>query len=410
MATSEQIEYLVIFDACTLPEYYNDVHTILALPTGHVYTYDYSNVNVSPEAAEILKKVQSGGVSARAILAYAQAAGYNKGAGTNSQDPIADPVFATLTRLGRILNVRSLDSDGHIRYYIDIELTGYPYDRQGTIAQDIVKQLQRTGQIPMAKFVAVWPEITTAKALFQARADDQAYSQVIDRLSVTPSQFAKDTFWRITKITSRTKSWMPLTTTAETALSPKTSSEGDRRSSYFEVTDQTTLNFHLQFYRGKEEHGVDYRARQISVEGYPKASSDILKSKFLSRSFGQETISVPVPATNSLSEQTARFRIVTELHTDDEQKVYPYGPQVSIVVRYRKARFKSWTAIVLIILASGLFAWAAFAMSVLGSAPTIGYVVPLLRRVGAVVLGVLLSLYAYYLWNDDVSLDKARRS
>ena len=348
-------------------------------------------------------------MTTRAVLAYAQAADYKKGQGTKLDEPIPPPVFSTLTRLGTIINVRPLDSDGHTRYYIDIQLDGYPYDPKGTTGNAVLEELRVAGSIPMRTFVALWPG-NSAKALFNTSADDQAYSQVIDRLSVDPSQFAKDTFWRLKTITSRTKSLFPLKSTKESNLAPVTGDDGELRFSYFSVTDQTTLTFRLQFYRGKAEHGPAHRARLISVEGSPKSSADLVQSKFLARSFGQAAITVPVPATTSLSQQSARFRIITELHADDEQKVYPYGPQLTISVRYRKSKLKSLMAIVSIMLSSGLFAWAVFSTSVFASTPCVGYVVPLPWRVGAVIAGVLLSLYAYYLWNDDVSLDKARRS
>jgi hypothetical protein len=41
-------------DTSTLPEYYNDVHTIIALPRGYVVTYDYSVRHVAKDVAAIL--------------------------------------------------------------------------------------------------------------------------------------------------------------------------------------------------------------------------------------------------------------------------------------------------------------------------------------------------------------------
>jgi hypothetical protein len=45
---------LVVFDTSTLPEYYKDVHTIIALPRGYVVTYDYSVRHVAKDVAAIL--------------------------------------------------------------------------------------------------------------------------------------------------------------------------------------------------------------------------------------------------------------------------------------------------------------------------------------------------------------------
>jgi hypothetical protein len=46
---------LVIFDTSTLPEYYDD--RALALPAGHIVTYDYSARQVSTEAQAVLRSV-----------------------------------------------------------------------------------------------------------------------------------------------------------------------------------------------------------------------------------------------------------------------------------------------------------------------------------------------------------------
>jgi hypothetical protein len=176
-----------------------------------------------------------------------------------------------------------------------------------------------------------------------------------------------------------------------------------------EVVDQSTIYFHIQFQRG-EEHGADYRQRQVMVEGSPKAASDLIRSSFPTRSFGQEVVAVDIPATSSLSVQTVRVQFATQLHEKDEVKDYPYGPQPALEVRYRKARLRSLLAVTSTVGASSLFAIAAFATSFATAVPIAGIIVPLCWRALFVALGVLLSLYAYYLWTDDVALDKARRT
>jgi hypothetical protein len=261
----------------------------------------------------------------------------------------------------------------------------------------------------MKTYIVVCPD-SAPDALFSQDADDQAFSQVVDTLSSVPSQFSRDTFWRLVTISYRTKSLIPMKSTPMIELTPKIGEDGERRFSYLELVDQSTIHFRLQFHRGKEELGLDYRARQISVELTPKAASDLLRGGFQSRSFGCEIVAVSVPATSSLSAQEAQFTLATKLHQDDERKDYPYGPQLAVAIRYRKHIGRSLFAILFLCLSSGFFAWAAFATSVFASKPTVGYVVPLECRVIAVVVGVVATLYAYYLWTDDIALDKARRT
>lgn len=312
---------LVVFDTSTLPEYYNDVHNIIALPRGHVVSYDYGIKNVSSEAAGILRQFDSAAsaLTIRVILAYVQAADYKKGAGSESVDPIPEPTFATLTRLAKVLSVREIKNDNGVRFYIDLQLLGYPFDKDRSVAKSIVSKLRVVGDVPMKTYIAVCPD-SAPDALFSQTADDQAFSQVVDALTSGPSQFSSDTFWRLVKVSSRTKSLIPMMSTDMTDLAPKIGEDEGRRYSFVEVVDQSTIHFFLQFHRGQEEHGLNYRARQIAVELSPKAVSDVLISGFQARSFGRETVAVSVPATSSLSTQEARVSLTTKPHSDDERK------------------------------------------------------------------------------------------
>ncbi|MEA3054457.1 MAG: hypothetical protein QOG72_3360 [Sphingomonadales bacterium] len=387
---------LVIFDTSTLPEYYNDVQTILALPQGHVVTYDYGAGNVAADTLPVLTQLLQPDKTTRAILAYMEPTGYSKGAGTDATSALPEPTFQTLTRLARVLDVREIQYGKSVRYYIDLELLGYPSDRDQAQAKTIVSALRASADIPMKTYVALCPALSVD--LFAESSQERGFSQIVTALS-EGSQFSKDTFWRLTKITYRTKSLIPLRTKAEKVLTPKRRTIDEKSYSFLDVVDQSTLHFYLQFHRGKE-HGTDYRIRWITVEGSPKSSSDLVQSGFWSRSFGLETVAISIPATSSLSTQEARFQLFTKLHADDEKKDYPYGPQLVIAVRYSKDFFRSLLAIAALCTASGLFAWAAFS--------TAG--VDVRCRIVAIVLGVLASLYAYYLWTDEVALDKARRT
>ncbi|MDC7693870.1 hypothetical protein PQU94_06190 [Asticcacaulis sp. DXS10W] len=402
------IQDLIIFDTSTLPEYYNDVHKILALPKGHVVTYDYSARHISEAAQQILRALVDPKYKVRAVLAYIQPDAYQKGEEVISDETLVSPTFQTLTRLANVIAVRQVNHNGKPRYYIDLELFGYPYDPERTTAGNVVEALRKLDALPRKTYISVYPD-TSINALFETKADDTAFSQVVDALSKDSSQFNKDTFWRIYSITARTKSAWPMITVKAKPLVANVGDLGNRKYSYLNVLDQSQISFHIQFCRGKQEQGKDYRIRKITVDSTPKVTSDLLTSSFWSRSFGEETVSITIPATSSLSYQEAVFKIETGSHEKDERKDYPYGPLISVAVRYRKSIRRSLLAIVSVALSSGLFAWAAFSTSTLTSDLIAGYIVPLEYRASAVVIGVLLSLYAFYLWSDDIALDKVRR-
>ena len=48
--------YWVIFDTCSVPEYYRDLHTVLASPSGAVVRYSYRAKYLTEEAIELAKK------------------------------------------------------------------------------------------------------------------------------------------------------------------------------------------------------------------------------------------------------------------------------------------------------------------------------------------------------------------
>jgi hypothetical protein len=398
---------LIVFDTSTLPEYYDDVHRILSLPAGHVVTYDYGARHISPAAQSALRNFVHGD-RLRVVLAYIQPKAYKKGAGSTREHVLVAPTIQTLTRLAWIVAVRPSPVGEQTRYYFDLELGGYPNDLKMTIANDLIKKLRAKDELPMKTYLAVL-DSTEVGALFGQNSDEPAFAKVVAALTQPGSQFRHDTFWRITEIRSRTKSLIPLWLTRSVALQPKIDQEGDRSVTYLEVVDQSTLYFTIQFQRG-EEHGSDYRMRRITVEGSPKAASDLIRSSFASRSFGREVVAISIPATTSLATQELRIQFATQSHEDDDVKDYPYGPQPAIQVRYRKSFWRSAFAVVSVMLGSTLFAWAAFATSFATAPATDGIIVPLFYRGLFVAVGVLCSMYGYYLWTDDVGLDKVRRN
>ena len=275
-------EDFIIFDTSTLPDYYDDVHKILALPRGHVVTYDYSASHIDDNALTILRNMDGKKEQRRVLLAYLQAQDYQKG------DPSADDAllpqnsFATLTRLAKLVAVRSLTNNNKTRYYLDLELLGYPFDRNQTIAKDIVAELRKQDSVPMKKYISVCPDNAIDALFNQTGTDDQGFSTVVDGLSTTPSQFYKDTFWRITRVTYRTKALLPFVTPDTVLLSPLQRLEGQRTQSYLRVDDQSTIWFHLQFHRGRE-HGPDYRIRKIGVQISPQSTSELALATLTSR-------------------------------------------------------------------------------------------------------------------------------
>jgi hypothetical protein len=307
--------------------------------------------------------------------------------------------------LANIVAVRTAKHDQATRYYFDLKLGGYPYDRNCANAAVIVADLRKRGCIPMDVYVAPLHDAIGDTIFSQNTKDDQGFANVVENLGASPSQFAGDTFWRVTGVTQRSKSTLPLSTKREEPVGICTAATQDKADVYIVCHDQTVLTFHLAFHRAREDLTSGYRPRRIQLESSPKSFGETAPSVFASRSFGLEAVAVGIPSTSSLSQQAVDYRLETVTHPNDPNTGFPPGPQLAFKVKYNKSGLRVLLAFGSLAISTALLAWAALITAPAASTnPCLIW-----ERVGASVMGVLILLYAYYLWSDDISLDKARR-
>lgn len=112
---------------------------VLALPAGHLLTYDYGAYDVSRGAQAVLRRVKDG-ERPRAVIAYVQSIGYVKGADTDLKTVLPELTMQTLTRLAEVVAVRKVSNGAKVCFYFDLQLDGYRYDANATIAGQIVQQ------------------------------------------------------------------------------------------------------------------------------------------------------------------------------------------------------------------------------------------------------------------------------
>lgn len=400
---------LVVFDTCTIPEYYDDVHKIIGYPRDWVVTYDYGANHVDAEAQALLDELaRADAPRCPVLLAYIQEPGYQKGASEPPPEgPMSTGALQVLTRLAYIVAVRPVKHDQKRRYYFDLKLAGYPYDRKCSNAALVVDDLRRRDCIPMSTYVALLHDAIGETIFSQHVEDDQGFASVVENLGASPSQFAEDTFWRVSRITKRSKSILPLTKKAEESVAIASETADNKATVFIMSSDQTRLTFHLAFHRAREILTSKYRPRRIQLETSPKSLGESAPGVFATRSFGLESVAVSIPSTSSLSQQTVDYRFDTVLHEADPNKGFPYGPRLSFRVSYSKHGGRVLLSFVALAISTALLAWAAFVSPPPASAPADPNLI--WERVSASVFGVLALLYGYYLWSDDINLDKARR-
>src|SRR5271167_221309 len=98
MPSLESREFWVIFDTGTRPEYYQDVHNLLALPKGAVMRYEYRKKYLSERA--LRWAIAEAAAPSRVVLIYGQKPGFTRGGDTAPAKPAAEELQWACTRFG----------------------------------------------------------------------------------------------------------------------------------------------------------------------------------------------------------------------------------------------------------------------------------------------------------------------
>jgi hypothetical protein len=181
----------LIFDTCTRPAYYQDLHNILAAPAGHVLRYEYKEKYLTPEVRGTLSAARSQPKSV--LLAYVQQREFTRGANAVFTLPTFEGGLWLATRFAEMMNiVREAD-----RYFFDLSLGAYPQN-QGAAHDFFSAAFQSANTPPQA-----WVAFASRDRVMQLEggSEDENFSHIAETLAVPPSQFAGDVFWRVLRLT-----------------------------------------------------------------------------------------------------------------------------------------------------------------------------------------------------------------
>jgi hypothetical protein len=186
---SKRSTFWIIFDTSTKPEYYADVHKLLALPKGSILRYDYRRKYLTDSAEDAV--FGPGLQPDRLLLAYAQSAAFQRGHEPPSGQ-IPDDIVFIPTRLARLVLVPTTGDD---TAYFDISVEGYPDPRNPAFAT-IMSSLASAGETPYRKWVAL-SDLTNEYASLDGTARNEYWERIVEGLATAPMQFEGDTFWRL---------------------------------------------------------------------------------------------------------------------------------------------------------------------------------------------------------------------
>lgn len=178
----------MIFDTCTRPEYYQDVHNLLALPKGAVMRYEYRDEYLSEQAFRLA--VDKAAAPARVLLVYAQRPGYTRGA-DNAQAP-AEELQWVCTRFATML---AIPSTGGANFYFDFSVEGYP-KLDAAALEKLLAPLIASSETPFQKWVAVSDDMSAYSDLNRGQ-EESNWEAIVDRISAKDMQFQADSFWRL---------------------------------------------------------------------------------------------------------------------------------------------------------------------------------------------------------------------
>lgn len=185
---ADDARFWIVFDTCSRPAYYRDVHNLLAAPAGSILRYDYRRKYLTDEVTAVIDDTAVS-LPDRVLLAYAQHTAYTRGAELPKIDGFGDALWIG-TRLARMVCVAEAAGE----YFFDLQVSGYP--AQGAAFLGIMQQQFQRGETPTAKYISFSTD-NTSFANVMGGTGEENWAAIVEALSSPPSQFAGDVFWRI---------------------------------------------------------------------------------------------------------------------------------------------------------------------------------------------------------------------
>lgn len=354
----------VVFDTCTKPTYYADVHRLLCLPEGGVIRYDYQSKHISPEMCSAFDGTTS---FETVLIAYAQARAYQKGGPVPSGMQRWEDMLWVGTRLAHLLDVWPEQRGNDRRYILALQVQGYPI-RQEELVDSIFRPLHERGEVPYKIWVAQSPMVDE-RVLFTCDDLTQGWSTVIDRMSGRPSQFADDSFWRVSGVRCR-----PM---ASEVI------RGSSLTTKYRLPELGSLELAL------EVHTPGDKARYLAVQAPQKGPLDgINGTRERIERFRPIAVRGRTTASNLVRSRDALVRLRTDARTTD----YAEGSEVDLLFTVRKSAWRVWL--------SALLAAAAIAAGVVAAQEPLA----VRWRIAAALVGALAAVLTALVWTGKVGI------
>ena len=191
MAFQDNTRFWIIFDTCTRPEYYRDVHNLLALPYGSTISYDYRDKYLSLTAKTAASNPET--APSRILLIYAQWNQYRRGGDNPPRSTPSSEMLWVPTRLAEMQLIPP--PEGGTNFFFDFKVLGYP-KVDTTALMKILNPLIAAAEVPFHKWVCLSDDLQALASLQEGKSDDN-WQSIVDHLGSPPMQFSPDSFMRL---------------------------------------------------------------------------------------------------------------------------------------------------------------------------------------------------------------------
>ena len=342
---------LIVFDTCTKPDYYRDVHKVLSAPTGTIVRYDYERRLWSDAAQRVVDNFTSLDKPIPTLLMYGQLKNYKKG----DTDPdfmlTWDNAIFLPTRVAEVVNI-GFDKRGskeRENIYVHLRVKGFLKPSAIEIEQ-LVRTLEQRKELPFGKasgykWILKLPESIDHDALLVGTEEN--WSHVVDAFASQPSQFVGDVFWRVSSVRSLNRSG------ANAILNPvardtNTFGSIDRWHIDFAVDDINRYVVEVHNYiPGAEDRELPPNAVILAKEDTSKLL--LLPDKKVSlRRNATEHLKFGVAPIDFVHKEDAKLIIETEVGGHEGE--YPPGSVVEMTLRIAKNRVRLAAAVIFALL------------------------------------------------------------
>ena len=322
MPSLESREFWVIFDTSTRPEYYRDVHNLLALPKGAVMRYEYRDKYLSERALRLA--VDTAAAPTKVLLIYGQKPGFHRGDDNAKAKAPAKELEWVCTRFG---TMREIPATNGANFFFDFSVEGYPKLDQVAL-QKILAPLIEQSETPWDKWVAVSDDLSAYNDL--NRGDEEKnWEAIVDRISGTQMQFHDDSFWRL----------KPTSSAAQAKLVTEVETIGDTRqvrqvSSRYELFPDDVSTFEAFSYSPAGRPSTQpSRVLKVQLDAGGPLVLDGPSSVDL-RQYTAKTLKLR--AKRSDDEDIATWPV--QFKTLSDQTAWPDGPSIELVFQVSQHR------------------------------------------------------------------------